>query len=50
MCALQSVKINESTILLGDFNAHVGNYAGVWKGVMAQHGNANLNDNGKFLL
>ena len=33
--ALRRVKTNESTILLGDFNAHVENDGGVWKGVIA---------------
>jgi len=32
--ALRNVKTNESTILLGDFNANLGNDAGVWKGVI----------------
>jgi len=43
--ALRKVKINESTILLGDFNAHVGNDAGIWKGMICRHSDADVNDN-----
>jgi len=48
--ALRKVKTNEATILSGDFNAHVGNDAGVWKDVIGRHGDADVNDNGTFLL
>jgi len=35
----------------GDFNARgAGNDAGVWKGVIRQHGNADVNDKRTFLL
>jgi len=34
--ALRKVKINESTTLLGDFSAYLGNYAGVWRGVIGR--------------
>jgi len=44
------VKTNKSTILLGDFNAHVGNDTGVWKYVIGRHGDADVNDNGRLLL
>jgi len=37
-------------ILLRDFNAHVGNDANVWKGVVGRHGDADVNDNGRLLL
>jgi len=37
-------------ILLGDFNAQVGNDASVQKGVIDQYGDADTNDNGRFLL
>jgi len=33
-----------------DFNVHVGNEAGVWKGLRGQRGDADFNDNGRFLL
>ena len=42
------VKPNESTIILGDFNTGVGNDAGVWKGVVGQHTDADLNENGRL--
>jgi len=48
--SLRGVKTSDSTILLGDFNAHVGNDAAMWKGVIGRRGNANVNDNGRLLL
>jgi len=48
--ALGKVEPNEFTILTGDFKAHVGNDAVVWKGVNGQHGDADINDNGRLLL
>jgi len=47
--ALRRVKAIESTILVEDFNKHVGKNVGVCKRVICQHGDANLNDNGKLL-
>jgi len=44
--ALRQVKTNESKILLGDFNAYVGNDARIWSRVIGQRGE----DNGRFLL
>lgn len=44
------VTTNESTILLSNFNAHVWNGAGVWKGVIGRHDDTDINDNGKILL
>jgi len=38
------IKTNESTILLGYFNDYVGNDAGVWKGVIGRHGDADNNE------
>ena len=48
--ALRRVKVNVSKIFLGVFNAQVGNNAGVWKGVIGQCVDANLNVNGRILL
>jgi len=38
--AMWRVKTDESTILSGDFNAHVGNDARVWRSVIGLHGDA----------
>jgi len=43
--ACEVLKTNEYTILRGDFNAHLGNHAGVWKGVIGWHADANVNNN-----
>jgi len=49
--ALRRIKTNESTIPLGDFNAHVRNDAGYGKVcVIGRHGDADVNDNGRLLL
>jgi len=48
--ALRRVKTTEFTILLGDFNAHVGSDAKERKGAIGQHGDAGVNDDGSFLL
>jgi len=39
---LQRVKAIESPILLKDFNAHVGNDVGEWKGVISEHADADI--------
>jgi len=43
--ALRRVKTNKSKTLSEDINAHVGNDARVWKGVICQHGDADIKDN-----
>ena len=48
--ALRKAKLNKSKMLLGGFSAHVRNDAGVWKGMIGQHSDANLSDNGRLLL
>ena len=48
--ALLRVSPTESTLLMGDFNAHVGTDTDTWKGVIGKHGVTGLNENGRYLL
>ena len=48
--ALQRVGSTESTILLGNFNAHIGTDSKTWKGVIGRHGDPGFNENGRYLL
>ena len=48
--ALLQVSATESTVLMGDFNAHVGTDTDTWKGVIGKHGVTELNENGRYLL
>ena len=48
--ALRSVKTNKSTIVLEDFNVHIGNNFEVWKSVIAWHSDADVNNNRRLLL
>ena len=43
--SLPKIKVSKSRIFLADFNAHVGDDAGVWKGATGQRG-----DEGKLVL
>ena len=47
---LLRVSATESTVLMGDFNAHVGTDTDTWKGVIGKHGVTGLNENGRYLL
>ena len=40
----------ESTVLMGNFNTHVGTDTDTWKGVIGKHGVTALNENGRYLL
>ena len=48
--ALLRVSATEPTVLMGDFNAHVGTDTDTWKGVIGKHGVTGLNENGRQLL
>ena len=48
--ALLRVSATESTVLMGDFNAHVGTDTDTWKGVIGKHGVTGLNEDGRHLL
>ena len=48
--ALLRVSFTGSTVLMGDFNAHVGTDTDTWKGVIGKHGITGLNENGRYLL
>jgi len=53
-CSRNSWKVlvmpHESTIGLGNFNAHVVNDDWIWKGVIGEHGDDNVNDEERLLL
>ena len=48
--ALGKATSSESLVLLSDFNAHVGIDNATWKGVIGQHGDPDINKNGRCLL
>jgi len=47
---MDRIPVNDSVVVLGDFNAHVGVDDLTWKGVIGRNGDAHTNKNGEMVL
>ena len=46
----QGTPTDDKLLVLGDFNARVGQYEVTWKGILGRHSVGNCNDHGRLLL
>ncbi|CAF3333272.1 unnamed protein product [Rotaria sp. Silwood2] len=47
---MENVPVSDSILLIGDFNAHVGNDSQTWNGIIGPNGDKDLNNQGRLLL
>ena len=50
LTAVENVSKTDSILLIGAFNAHVGNNPQAWNDVIGRNGNRDLNNQGRQLL